>query len=116
MVSRSSLLFRRTARHALELAGVLSRHARFVPGAFAAFPEAVAFLADKPGMAEAAVFGAVVLLAGTCEGGVWLVGSFVRWVCLLFGGECSREMGGSRVCVGACVVGLLLGLSLQKPL
>lgn len=68
-VSSGLLLPRRTARHPLELPRVLPRHARFIPGAFAAFPEAVAFLADETGVAEAAVFGAVVLLAGACEGG-----------------------------------------------
>ena len=68
-VSSDLLLPRRTARHPLELPRVLPRHARFIPGAFAAFPEAVAFLADETGVAEAAVFGAVVLLAGACEGG-----------------------------------------------
>jgi len=72
LISSSSLLLRRTTRHPLELPWVFPRHARLVPRAFAAFPEAVAFLADEPGVAEAAVFGAVVLLAGAC--GVWLVG------------------------------------------
>ena len=64
----SSLLLRRTTRHALEFPRVFSRHARLVPRAFAAFPEAVAFLADEPGVADAAVFGAVILFTGACEG------------------------------------------------
>ena len=51
----------------------------------------MAFLADKPGMAEAAVFGAVVLLAGACEVGdlsvVWtfrsvLEGTWEFWMCV----------------------------------
>ena len=54
---------RLSTRQPLELPGVLPRHARPVPRAFAAFPEAVAFLADKPRVADAAVFGAVVLFA-----------------------------------------------------
>ena len=66
----SGLLLRRTTRHALELPRVFPRHARFVPGAFAAFPEAVAFLAYQACVADAAVFGAIVLLSGTCEVGV----------------------------------------------
>jgi hypothetical protein len=62
------------AGRSLELPRILSRHARFVPSAFAAFPEAVAFFADEPLVAEAAVFGTVVLFAGTCEGKSWLAG------------------------------------------
>ena len=75
----SSLLLRRTARHALELARVLPRHARLVPGAFAAFPEAVAFLADETGVAEAAVFGTVVLFAGACGKMKLSVGWVAAW-------------------------------------
>ena len=60
----------------------------------------MAFLADEPGVAEAAVFGAVVLLAGTCEDEVWLVGSFVRWAFF------SLE-GSARGKWEACVIGLL---------
>lgn len=63
----------------LEFPRILPRHARLVSGAFAAFPEAVAFFADEPGVADAAIFGAVILFAGTCErgrGGL-LVGRFL---------------------------------------
>ena len=51
----------------------------------------MAFLADEPGVAEAAVFGAVVLLAGACEVGdlsvVWtfrsvLEGTWEFWMCV----------------------------------
>jgi len=83
-VISSSLLLRRTARHPLELPRVFPRHARLVPGAFAAFPEAVAFLADEAGVADPAVFGAVVLFSGACEG-FWSVR------CCFFEGECLVE-------------------------
>ena len=103
----SSLLLRSTARHALEFPRVLPRHARLVPGAFAAFPEAVAFLADETGVAEAAVFGAVVLLAGACVNfmsvaplGWWRVAWFRT------GSAQGRAFG---LCHG-------MGWSLQKPL
>lgn len=75
--SSSSLLLRRAARHALELPRVFPRHARLVPGTFAAFPEAVAFLAHEAGVADSAVFGPVVLLSGACE---VLVSWFLRWL------------------------------------
>ena len=61
------LLLKRPTRRPLEFPRILPRHARFVASAFAAFPEAVAFLADEPLVAEAAVFGAIVLFAGTWE-------------------------------------------------
>ena len=80
----SSLLLRRTARHALELPRVFPRHARLVPGAFAAFPEAVAFLADETGVADSAVFGAVVLFSGACE-------FFWSVRCCFFAGKCLVE-------------------------
>jgi len=95
-LSNSSLLLRRTTRHPLKLPRVLPRHARLVPRAFAAFPEAVAFLADEPGVAEAAVFGAVVLLAGACE-----VGIFVS--CLVFFGVYSRGHGSFGCALSYCL-------------
>jgi hypothetical protein len=62
---RRRLLPRSSARHPLKLPGIFLRHARLVARAFAAFPEAVAFFADEACVADAAVFGAVVLFAGT---------------------------------------------------
>jgi hypothetical protein len=59
------LLLQSATGRPLEFPWVLPRHARLVSGAFATLPEAVAFLADESGVAEAAVFGAVVLFAGT---------------------------------------------------
>jgi len=61
------LLPQRPTRRPLEFSRILPRHARFVASAFATFPEPVAFFADEPLVAEAAVFGAVVLFAGTWE-------------------------------------------------
>ena len=103
----SGLLLRRTTRHALELPRVFPRHARLVPRAFAALPEAVAFLADETGVAEAAVFGAVVLLAGACVN-FMSVASLGWWRVAWFrmGSAQGRAFG---LCHG-------MGWSLQKPL
>ena len=90
------LLLKRPTRRPLEFPRILPRHARFVASAFAAFPEAVAFLADEPGVAEAAVFGAVVLLAGACE-----VGIFVS--CLVFFGVYSRGHGSFGCALSYCL-------------
>lgn len=62
------LLLRSTAGHSLELPRVLPRHARLVSCSFAALPEAVTLLADQSGVADAAVFWAIILFSGACEG------------------------------------------------
>jgi hypothetical protein len=88
----SGLLLRRTARHPLEFPRVFPRHARLVSGAFAAFPEAVAFLADEAGVADAAVFGAVVLFSGACED--ILVSSLMLFRRRVFSGKKVWRSGG----------------------
>jgi hypothetical protein len=71
----------------------------------------VAFLADEPGVADAAVFGAVVLLAGACEG--WgLVSWFARWRFAVRWEV--LEGDGFLGCVGFGVMGFRCGMELTE--
>jgi len=115
--SFSSLLLRRSAGHAFKFSGVFLRHARLVSSAFAAFPEAVAFLADETGVADAAVFWAVILLSGACE-----VVSTVRLLVCASCKRCARRVGSklehdmTLSLRGLLNLGTILGGGLQKPL